>query len=73
MKPPLNSFLAFAITLNKNEEEVVIIFNEIRKQAHFINFGVIIKTKQINIEDVAEVKDYGHYVLHNPDLKTAQY
>ena len=25
------------------------IFNAIRKQAHFINFGVIIKTKQINI------------------------
>ena len=28
------------------------------------------QTKRINFEDVAQVKDYGHYVLHNPDLKT---
>ena len=28
------------------------------------------KTAQINFEDVAQVKDYGHYVLRNPDLKT---
>ena len=28
------------------------------------------KTKRINSEDVAQVKDYGHYVLSNPDLKT---
>ena len=28
------------------------------------------KTKRINFEDVAQVKDYGHYVLSNPDLKT---